>query len=52
MITNPWFIALIVVVVAGHFIWFVRYAINVLKNETPESQKNVSANEQEKSEQS
>ena len=38
MFTNPWFIGIIVIVLAGHVIWFIHYALKTLKN-TPEEKK-------------
>ena len=46
---NPYFIALLVIVVFGHFIWFIRYALKILKSEEPKSPKSERLNEQDKS---
>jgi len=45
---NPYFFALIVIVVFGHFIWFIHYALKILKGEEPKSPKSENLNEQDK----
>ena len=40
MWTNPWFIALIIIVLVGHVIWFIHYALKTLKeNESPHAER-------------
>ncbi len=31
MWTNPWFIGLIVIILIGHVIWFIHFALKTLK---------------------